>query len=172
MSSVTSATAPLQPALLTPKRPNRLFFQSNNHSAPSSKPLSPIASSPDGSPSSPQPPAAAVINAAETAPASTPQLNLWPRLPSIMNPLAKIVSYGSTHSLLKHLSMGGRSTPTTGGVSEPEVKPLYEAESPDELALVDAAYAYSCRLLKRTPQSVSVLLPGKIRNYKTSFLYN
>ena len=39
-------------------------------------------------------------------------------------------------------------------------KPIYEAESPDELALVDAAYAYHVRLLKRTPTTVSVSLPG------------
>lgn len=45
-----------------------------------------------------------------------------------------------------------------------ELKPIYEAESPDELALVDAAYTYNCRLLKRTPTLVSVELPeeGKV----------
>lgn len=45
-----------------------------------------------------------------------------------------------------------------------ELKPIYEAESPDELALVDAAYTYNCRLLKRTPTLVTVELPeeGKI----------
>jgi hypothetical protein len=41
-----------------------------------------------------------------------------------------------------------------------EVKPLYEAESPDELALIDAAYAYNCRLLKRSPDRLTVSLPG------------
>ena len=30
-----------------------------------------------------------------------------------------------------------------------ESRPIYEAESPDELALVDAAYAYNFKLLKR-----------------------
>lgn len=42
-----------------------------------------------------------------------------------------------------------------------ELKPIFEAESPDELALVDAAYSYNCRLVKRTPQFVTVALPGK-----------
>ena len=37
----------------------------------------------------------------------------------------------------------------------------YEAESPDELALVQAANAYGCKLLKRTPDRVIVWLPGK-----------
>ncbi|XP_044255059.1 phospholipid-transporting ATPase VD isoform X2 [Tribolium madens] len=37
-----------------------------------------------------------------------------------------------------------------------ELKPIFEAESPDELALVDAAFNYNCKLLKRTPTSVCV----------------
>nr|XP_023013530.1 probable phospholipid-transporting ATPase VA [Leptinotarsa decemlineata] len=37
-----------------------------------------------------------------------------------------------------------------------DLKPIFEAESPDELALVDAAYSYGCRLLKRTSSSVTV----------------
>ncbi|KAJ8976657.1 hypothetical protein NQ317_010373, partial [Molorchus minor] len=37
-----------------------------------------------------------------------------------------------------------------------DYKPMFEAESPDELALVDAAYNYGCRLIKRTPTLVTV----------------
>lgn len=37
-----------------------------------------------------------------------------------------------------------------------DLKPIFEAESPDELALVDAAYNYSCKLLKRTATSVCI----------------
>lgn len=40
-----------------------------------------------------------------------------------------------------------------------ELKPIFEAESPDELALVDAAYSYNVKLLKRTPTSVTVEVP-------------
>lgn len=40
--------------------------------------------------------------------------------------------------------------------SPQDLKPIFEAESPDELALVDAAYTYHCKLLKRTPTSVAV----------------
>lgn len=43
------------------------------------------------------------------------------------------------------------------------LKPIFEAESPDELALVDAAYSYNCRLLKRTPTLVTVELPNEGR---------
>ena len=42
-----------------------------------------------------------------------------------------------------------------------DIKPIYEAESPDELALVDAAYKYGCRLLKRSLHNVLISLPGK-----------
>ena len=43
-----------------------------------------------------------------------------------------------------------------------ERKPLYEAESPDELALIDAACLYNIRLLERTPHHVAVSLAGKL----------
>ncbi|KAF5277653.1 hypothetical protein FQA39_LY06146 [Lamprigera yunnana] len=44
-------------------------------------------------------------------------------------------------------------------LSSYDVKPIFEAESPDELALVDAAYSYNCRLLKRNPGMVVVDVP-------------
>ncbi|CAB0019266.1 unnamed protein product [Nesidiocoris tenuis] len=40
-------------------------------------------------------------------------------------------------------------------------KPIFEAESPDELALVQMAYIYNCRLMKRTPSKAIVSLPGE-----------
>ena len=45
-------------------------------------------------------------------------------------------------------------------------RPIYEAESPDELSLVDAAYAYKYMLVRRSPKHVTVSIPGK-----KSFLY-
>lgn len=49
------------------------------------------------------------------------------------------------------------------GVSpkSPSSKPIFEAESPDELALVQMAYIYNCKLLKRTPSKAIVSLPGE-----------
>lgn len=38
---------------------------------------------------------------------------------------------------------------------------IYEAESPDELALVNAARAYNVKLLKRTSRNAIVSLPDK-----------
>lgn len=43
-----------------------------------------------------------------------------------------------------------------------DLKPIYEAESPDELALVDAAYKYGFRLLRRSLHNVLVSLPGTV----------
>uniref|UniRef100_A0A8C1PQF0 Phospholipid-transporting ATPase n=1 Tax=Cyprinus carpio TaxID=7962 RepID=A0A8C1PQF0_CYPCA len=51
-------------------------------------------------------------------------------------------------SLTKKLFTRGRS------------KLLYEAESPDEAALVQAAKAYGCTLLGRSPEQVLVVVPG------------
>ncbi|XP_030761045.1 probable phospholipid-transporting ATPase VD isoform X2 [Sitophilus oryzae] len=49
-------------------------------------------------------------------------------------------------------------TPSPG-----DFKPIYEAESPDELALVDAARIYNCKLIKRTPTEVTVDVPSEGR---------
>ena len=37
----------------------------------------------------------------------------------------------------------------------------YEAESPDELALVKAANTYGCKLTRRSPGKVTVAFPGE-----------
>ena len=50
------------------------------------------------------------------------------------------------------------------GKSRDELLPtaaIYEAESPDELALVNAARAYNVKLVKRTARSAIVSLPDK-----------
>ncbi|GJQ77455.1 hypothetical protein Trydic_g20852 [Trypoxylus dichotomus] len=47
--------------------------------------------------------------------------------------------------------------------SPKDSKPIFEAESPDELALVDAAYNYDCRLVRRTPSTATIEVPGDNR---------
>lgn len=42
-----------------------------------------------------------------------------------------------------------------------EFRPNYEAESPDEIALVETAFSYNCRLLRRSPDSIVISMPGK-----------
>nr|CAD7433264.1 unnamed protein product [Timema monikensis] len=65
-------------------------------------------------------------------------------------------------SVKKPPGNGNNSIPNRSTTPSPcELKPIYEAESPDELALIDAAYSYNCRLVKRTPQYATVALPGE-----------
>lgn len=46
-------------------------------------------------------------------------------------------------------------------------KPIFEAESPDELALVDAAYGYGVRLMQRSPTLITVeLLDNGLVNFE------
>ncbi|XP_051166407.1 phospholipid-transporting ATPase VD isoform X1 [Leptopilina boulardi] len=52
-----------------------------------------------------------------------------------------------------------QSTADDGAKSATEPPQIYEAESPDELALVRAARAYNVKLIKRTPRSAVVSLP-------------
>lgn len=46
-------------------------------------------------------------------------------------------------------------------LSQSTLKSRYEAESPDELALVKAVCNYGCRLTNRTNETVSVYLPAR-----------
>merc|ERR1719209_1696516 len=96
-------------------------------------------------------PLSPIQSSAETTPAESPSsrhrsLNLS----TFLHPLTRL----STSSLTKST----RSLTSTPGPSD---RPIYEAESPDELALVDAAYVYNCRLINRTPAVVTVSLPGE-----------
>jgi len=140
LESTVSSTAGLttpQPPQHQQKRPKFLDFLPAG-----ARPLSPIQSSPETSPND--------------SPASTHRSL---RLSAILNPLSRLTSYYSSTSLSK---VSRSNTPTPG-----EIRPIYEAESPDELALVDAAYAYNIKLLHRAPQHVTVQLPGdKESNYQ------
>ena len=60
-----------------------------------------------------------------------------------------------------HGYLGPHNNQATPTPSPMDMKPIYEAESPDELALVDAANKYGCRLLRRTIHDILVTLPGE-----------
>lgn len=62
---------------------------------------------------------------------------------------------------LNFVTSPSRRTMTPSPTPSSQLQPIYEAESPDEIALVDAASRYGCRLLRRTPDSVTVMLPGE-----------
>ncbi len=49
----------------------------------------------------------------------------------------------------------------TSMMSDNSLQQKYEAESPDELALVKAACTYGCRLLAKSADYVTVWLPGR-----------
>jgi phospholipid-translocating ATPase len=109
--------------------------------------LSPIPSSPEESPSPP------VNGVAEDDKLKSP-IYSRPKHLQIPGIFSKLLSGTSTASLSKHHSRSVTPTPS-------EFRPIYEAESPDELALIDAAYAYKCKLLRRSPNSAVVCLPGE-----------
>merc|ERR1719309_277502 len=80
-------------------------------------------------------PLSPIQSSAETTPCESPSSQRRAlHLSTFLHPLVKL-STTSLHKSNRSLS----STP--GPVSDP--RPIYEAESPDELALVDAAYAYN-----------------------------
>lgn len=59
------------------------------------------------------------------------------------------------------LPLFGNVTSSPPSPSPGDLRPIYEAESPDELALVTAAYKYNCQLLKRMADSITLSLPGE-----------
>ena len=108
--------------------------------------LSPIPSSPEEQPSTPV--NGTVDEDTKSQVVSRPKHLQLPGIFSKLLAATSSVSLGKLHS---------RSpTPTPS-----DFRPIYEAESPDELALIDAAYAYNCKLLRRSPTSAVVYLPGE-----------
>lgn len=108
--------------------------------------LSPINSSSESTPTADSPTVPQAIKQV-----SRPKLLNVPSLLSVCSSKKSSTSKSGNSQNLQQSS----ATP-----SPCELKPIFEAESPDELALVDAAYSYNCRLVKRTPQFATVALPG------------
>ncbi|XP_023711362.1 probable phospholipid-transporting ATPase VD isoform X3 [Cryptotermes secundus] len=109
--------------------------------------LSPINSSSESTPTADSPTASQAIKQV-----SRPKLLNVPSLLSVCSSKKSSISKSGNSQNSQQRS----ATP-----SPCELKPIFEAESPDELALVDAAYSYNCRLVKRTPQFATVALPGE-----------
>ncbi|XP_045030963.1 phospholipid-transporting ATPase VD isoform X1 [Daphnia magna] len=133
---------------VTPKRPGNLsFFSAGRHSAryrPSNqhniqRPLSPIDSS------------------AETTPSESPAPSLRPRFLQLPS-LASAQSFFSLRRSSTPTSDISNSLPATPSSDR---KNFYEAESPDELALIDASCCYNIRLFQRSVHHVAVSLPGE-----------
>lgn len=85
--------------------------------------------------------------------------------PKLLN-LPTMTNFSLLTKRLSPLGMRNNSSsvPERNGRSlleTPSTPAIYEAESPDELALVHAARAYNVRLTRRTAQSAIVSLPDK-----------
>lgn len=128
---------------------------------PFPRPLSPIAPSPRSTPprtpeSSPRYPDSPSINIhmnpISVQNPSQHTLDPMPEPPATSPPRPSLLNIQSGHSYQHTRSV----TP-----SPLDIKPIYEAESPDELALVDAAYKYGFRLLRRSLHNILVSVPGK-----------
>ena len=103
-----------------------------------------------------QRPLSPIDSSAETTPSESPAPPLRPRF-------LQLPSLASAHSFF---SLRRSSTPTSDMSSQPATpssdrKHLYEAESPDELALIDASCLYSIRLFQRSIHHVVVSMPGE-----------
>jgi phospholipid-translocating ATPase len=127
--------------------PNSIQFKQNNVHVPS---LSPISSSAETTPTSDSPPMRIKTPTARVKSI----VSKFPMVPSILSSGSKSAKKFHINSKQKLLS------PASGtSLKSKAKKPIYEAESPDELALVNMAFAYDCSLINRTPQTVLMNIP-------------
>uniref|UniRef100_T1HHU9 Phospholipid-transporting ATPase n=1 Tax=Rhodnius prolixus TaxID=13249 RepID=T1HHU9_RHOPR len=100
-----------------------------------------------------------ISSSAESSPTTQPRVS--PLRPKLLNVPTMFFSRKQKNSkdflLYKTFSLHSNSNNLWNSGS----KPIYEAESPDELALVQMAYVYNCRLVKRTPRRAIISLPGE-----------
>lgn len=105
-------------------------------------------------------PSFTIMNTTDPTPSNTlmPEVDEEPVTKVIRPKLLNIPSllFASKRNLTDEQKAKLKRSPTP---SPCELKPIFEAESPDELALVDAANSYHCKLLKRTPYYVTVSIP-------------
>ncbi|XP_055539760.1 phospholipid-transporting ATPase VD isoform X2 [Wyeomyia smithii] len=128
-------------------------------SAPSSLPLkqthvpslSPISSSAETSPMS------------ESPPMKLRAITPTARVKSLVAKLPKVPFKSSSSSNKNKLNMNSVKfqKSQSQGSTPSDRRPIFEAESPDELALVNAAYSYDCCLINRSPNHVLVNAPGE-----------
>lgn len=127
---------------------------------PFPRPLSPIAPSPSSTP--------------PRTPESSPRYSESPSINIHMNPIISETPALHVHDPMPEPCRTSPPRPSLLNIqpghgyhqvhsvtpSPLDIKPIYEAESPDELALVDAAYKYGFRLLRRSLHNILVSFPG------------
>ncbi|XP_039482821.1 phospholipid-transporting ATPase VA isoform X2 [Drosophila santomea] len=137
---------------VTPSPPPNLLFALP---AQSHQPtLSPISSSAESSPNSesesPSPPMKNKSLSNSISPTG--------RAKAVINSkITSIATFLNAKTQGKRLKLPSSNTGTIYRTADG--RPLYEAESPDELALVNAAYSYDCCLLNRSPNQILVSMP-------------
>ncbi|BFF93658.1 probable phospholipid-transporting ATPase VA [Drosophila madeirensis] len=137
---------------VTPSPPPNLIFAMP---AQSHQPtLSPISSSAESSPNSesesPSPPMKSKALSNSISPTGRAKA-------AINSKITSIATFLNAKTQGKRLKM--TSSKTENIYRTADGRPLYEAESPDELALVNAAYSYDCCLLNRSPNHILVSMP-------------
>ncbi|KAG7167224.1 phospholipid-transporting ATPase VD-like 2, partial [Homarus americanus] len=145
---------------------------------PFSRPLSPIASSPRSTP-----PRTPESSPRYTTPPSLSQNHNPSSVSITLNPINQSNNLENIHEIPSDIQVASPNTspvrPSLLNIqsaqiynssimrdsrsltpSPMDIQPIYEAESPDELALVDAAYKYGFRLLRRNLHNILISLPG------------
>lgn len=133
---------------VTPSPPPNTSLPLKLHHVPS---LSPISSSAESSPESDSPP----MKIKAVTPTDRVK-SIVSRLPIVPQILA------SGRSVKKfHINSKQKFLQVSKSQFNKSTKPIYEAESPDELALVNSAYAYGFILENRNPNTVLINEPGE-----------
>lgn len=109
-----------------------------------------------------QRPLSPIDSSAETTPSESPAPSLRPRFLQLPS-LASAQSFFSLRRSSTPTSDISNSLPATPSSDR---KNFYEAESPDELALIDASCCYNIRLFQRSVHHVAVSLPGIMAKHK------
>ncbi|XP_032311297.1 phospholipid-transporting ATPase VA isoform X1 [Drosophila ananassae] len=165
-TTILNGPAPQQPASIPADRyirlaesrsvtpsppPNLLFALPAQSHQPT---LSPISSSAESSPNSesesPSPPMKSKALSNSISPTG--------RAKAVFNSkITSIATFLNGKTQGKRMKMTSTKSETIYRTADG--RPLYEAESPDELALVNAAYSYDCCLLNRSPNHILVSMP-------------
>ncbi|XP_017105584.2 phospholipid-transporting ATPase VD isoform X1 [Drosophila bipectinata] len=165
-TTILNGPAPQQPASIPADRyirlaesrsvtpsppPNLLFALPAQSHQPT---LSPISSSAESSPNSesesPSPPMKNKALSSSISPTG--------RAKAVINSkITSIATFLNAKTQGKRMKMTSTKSETIYRTADG--RPLYEAESPDELALVNAAYSYDCCLLNRSPNHILVSMP-------------
>lgn len=86
-----------------------------------------------------------------------------PSRPKILNVPSMLLSTVKNRKFLNSSVLSKSSNKSSTAI---EIKPYFEAESPDELALVEMAFLYNCQLVKRTPIFAELLINNKKCEYQ------